>query len=131
MSLQNGRVHGGAIVIGGYGWGAMAEQTEADQLRAVVGKVREQFSLAVRLAGMAVTGPLPHHHRSVALVAGPHGLVARIKNGAGAAHVPDLDPLDVDYGQWVYLMPGRQVTFEGRVISGMNLNVLYGQLAQS
>lgn len=131
MSLQNGKVYGGAVVIGGYGWGAMAERTEVDQLRAVATQVRTQFSLAVRMTEMGVTGPLPNRHRSRTLTAGAHGLIARIKNGSGAVYVPGLDAVDVDYGDWVYLLPGRQITFEGTVISGMNLNVLYSQLAQS
>ncbi|HKX23685.1 MAG TPA: hypothetical protein VJM46_00460 [Candidatus Saccharimonadales bacterium] len=131
MSLTTGKIHGGAIVIGGYGWGSMAEPTEAEQLQAVVAQVRAQFSLAVRLGARQITGPLPHGRRSSAITAGAHGLVARIKNGAGVAIVSGLDRLGVDYGQWVYVLPGRQVTFEGTVISGMNLNVMYAQLAQS
>jgi|GEM_PF-4585523 len=125
VSPRNGVIHGG------HRWGAIIEQGEFERLRVVVAKVREQFSLAVRMDGQkwSSTGYIPKRASSKIVTAGPHGMAVRVNNGAGAMIV-NGEQIELDYGWWAFVPANRRVIFESRVVSGMNFHVLYAQLVK-
>lgn len=131
MSLLDGKACGPGVFVGELKYRSAVEDDPQEALLTVVPKIRGQLMLSVKLVygSGRRTGPLSNGNKTAIFVAGPEGAIARVTHGVGVVYAPSA--IHIGYGYWIYFPPGGTYQFEGRVISGMNLQVIHGNLVRA
>lgn len=133
MPLADGTALVQGIMVGRYpAFHSISESNSQEALTAAADKARRQFGLSVRVpdGGGQLTGYFSYRARSVALTAGPYGAIIRVVQGGGFLNAAN-QAHSIDYGDWIYIPPGVVYQFEGAIISGPNLQLIYADFARA